>query len=201
MPASQLTDNTRFRRGGRPTNAAMGRTREHLTHAEAEALIAAAGKTGRNRLRDRTLCLMLYRHGLRISEAVQLQWSQIDMANASMHVKRLKNGQSAGHPLQKDTLEALKALRPGTEVAKYVFTTERGTPLDRINAGRIVRRAGKVAGLPFRAHPHMLRHATGYYLANEGHDLRLIQDFLGHRNIQHTVLYTRLAPGRFDGLW
>ena len=188
-------------RGGRPTNTAMGRTREHLTHDEAEKLIEAAGKTGRNRLRDKTLCLLLYRHGLRISEAANLRWSQVDFTDRTLHVCRLKNGNSAGHPLQHDTCNALAQLREKNLKADFVLLSERGTQLDRINAGRIIRRAGEKAGLPLRVHPHMLRHSTGYYLANNGHGLRVIQDYLGHRNVQHTVLYTRLAPERFKSLW
>lgn len=188
-------------RGGRPTNEAMGRTREHLTDHEAQELIRAAGRVGRNRLRDSTLCLLLYRHGLRVSEATSLQWSQVDFTNHSLHVRRLKNGNAAGHPLQSDTSKALRMLREQNPQADFVFISERGTQLDRINACRIVKRAGERSGIPFPIHPHMLRHATGYYLANKGHGLRVIQDYLGHRNVQHTVLYTRLAPERFKSLW
>lgn len=200
MP-QQRTEKPSKRRGGRPSNQAMGRVREHLTNDEAEALIKAAGKVGRNRLRDRALCLLLYRHGLRISEATDLRWGQLDLANKTLHVRRLKNGNPSGHPLQEDTIEALLELKEGNPEQEFVLITERGTPLDRMNAGRIVKRAGQRAGLPFPVHPHMLRHATGYYLANTGQELRVIQDYLGHRNVQHTVLYTRLAPERFRELW
>jgi type 1 fimbriae regulatory protein FimB/type 1 fimbriae regulatory protein FimE len=179
----------------------VGRRREHLTPQEAERLIAAAGELGRNRLRDQTLCLMLYRHGLRASEAVELTWDQVDLEQAVLHVVRLKNGNPAGHPLAEDERELLEALRGQGPVGTTVFLSERGTALDRINLGRIVRRAGKTAGISFPVHPHMLRHATGYYLANRGQPLRVIQDYLGHRSVQHTVHYTRLAPERFAGLW
>jgi integrase len=188
-------------RGGRPTDQQMGRNRKHLTHSEALRLINAVGEVGRNRLRDRSICVLLYRHGLRVSEACALQWNQVDFDGRTLHVSRLKNGNSSGHPLQPDTLKLLRELRKANPESDHVFLTERGTPLDRCNAGRIIRRAGKAAGLSIPVHPHMLRHATGYYLANQGHDVRLIQDYLGHRNIQHTVLYTRLAPERFSGLW
>lgn len=198
---AQATDSKRENRGGRPTNAALGRTREYLTRDEAERLIQAAGKAGRNRLRDRTLCQLLYRHGLRASEACDLMWSQVDLTQRTLHVRRLKNGNPAGHPLQADTVRLLTRLRDQQPESDYVLVTERGTPLDRFNVGRIVRRAGAHAGLSIKAHPHMLRHATGYHLANEGQDLRVIQDYLGHRSIQHTVLYTRLAPERFRRLW
>ena len=108
MATTNGTKKTAKRRGGRPTNRAMGRTREHLTHDEAQKLIGAAGETGRNRLRDRTLCLLLYRHGLRVSEATNLRWSQVDFTNCTLHVCRLKNGNPAGHPLQQDTCDAFR---------------------------------------------------------------------------------------------
>ena len=198
---TKATEKPARKRGGRPTNAAMGRTREHLTHEEAEKLIKAAGEVGRNRLRDRTLCLLLYRHGLRVSEATDLRWSQVDLNNRTLHVCRLKNGNPSGHPLQHDTCQALMQLRDLNPESDYVLTSERGTRLDRVNAGRIVKRAGEKSKIPLRVHPHMLRHATGHFLANNGHGLRLIQDYLGHRSVQHTVHYTRLAPDRFSHLW
>ena len=66
---------------------------------------------------------------------------------------------------------------------------------------KLMARAGEQAKLPFPVHPHMLRHACGYQLANEGHDTRALQHYLGHKNIQHTVRYTELAPDRFKNFW
>ena len=66
---------------------------------------------------------------------------------------------------------------------------------------KLLARAGVLAGLPFPVHPHMLRHACGYKLANEGHDTRSLQHYLGHRNIQHTVRYAELATDRFKAFW
>ena len=83
----------------------------------------------------------------------------------------------------------------------YIFTTERKTPVTDEGVRQIVKRAGELAGFDFPVHPHMMRHACGYYLASKGYDTRLIQDYLGHRNINHTVIYTELAPGRFNRLW
>jgi type 1 fimbriae regulatory protein FimB/type 1 fimbriae regulatory protein FimE len=79
--------------------------------------------------------------------------------------------------------------------------SERGGPLTENAVGKLVARAGEAAGLELEVHPHMLRHACGYYLANKGTDTRAIQAYLGHRNIQHTVRYTELAADRFNGLW
>jgi type 1 fimbriae regulatory protein FimB/type 1 fimbriae regulatory protein FimE len=74
-------------------------------------------------------------------------------------------------------------------------------PLSPRAIREIVARSGKLAGLPFVPRPHQLRHACGYYLASHGHDTRAIQDYLGHRNIQHTVRYTAMAPHRFEHFW
>jgi type 1 fimbriae regulatory protein FimB/type 1 fimbriae regulatory protein FimE len=65
----------------------------------------------------------------------------------------------------------------------------------------MVERGARAAGLPFKARPHMLRHACGFTLANKGHDTRALQAYLGHKNIQHTVRYTELAPTRFKNVW
>ena len=145
------------------------------------------------------MLLLAYRHGLRVSELVSLQWSQVDLKGALLHVYRRKNGVPSTHPLQGVTLRALRRLRESS--AAYVFMSERGAPLTPDAVRKIVQRAGKLAGLPFPAHPHMLRHACGYKLANAGHDTRAIQHYLGHKNIQHTVRYTQLSPQRFRDFW
>ena len=83
----------------------------------------------------------------------------------------------------------------------FVFTSERGAPFTTAGFARMLERAGTVAKLAFKAHPHMLRHACGYALSNRGHDMRALQAYLGHRNIQHTVRYTELSPARFKDFW
>jgi type 1 fimbriae regulatory protein FimB/type 1 fimbriae regulatory protein FimE len=177
------------------------RTREHLTPGEVERLISAAGKVGRYGHRDATLLLLAYRHGLRVSELVELLWSQIELKAGLLHVTRRKNGLPSTHPLRGRELRALKRLRTADPQAAYVFLTERGGPLTTSNVRKLTARAGRLAQLPFPVHPHMLRHATGFYLANAGHDTRAVQQYLGHRNIQHTVRYTELAPNRFKDFW
>jgi type 1 fimbriae regulatory protein FimB/type 1 fimbriae regulatory protein FimE len=176
------------------------RTREHLTPAEVEALIKAA-KGNRWGDRDATMVLMAYRHGLRASELVDLEWSQIDFDHAVVHVRRAKKGTPATHPLQGDTLRALRKLRREAPNAQFVFLSERGTPFSPAGFAKMVERAGREAGFQFKAHPHMLRHACGYKLANDGQDTRSLQAYLGHKNIQHTVRYTALSAGRFRGFW
>jgi site-specific recombinase XerD len=184
----------------RQRNAAL-RTREYLTTHEVEQLRKTARQIGRHGHRDDTLILMLFRHGLRVSEAIQLKWEQVDFKQTHLHVKRMKNGKPATHPLQGITLRALRKLQREYTDSPYLFISERGAPLTARTAHHIVTRAGKLAALPFPVHPHMLRHGTGFYLANKGCDTRVIQHYLGHANIKNTVIYTELSPQRFKDLW
>ena len=180
----------------RPPNADL-RTREHLTEAEVERLMAAARKNRWGR-RDATMFLVAYRHGFRPAELVDLRWDQIEFASAALHVRRVKRGTPCTHPLLGDELRALRRLQREQEPkSPFVFTSERGAPFTTAGFARMVERAGVEAKLGFKAHPHMLRHACGYALANKGHDTRALQAYLGHRNIQHTVRYTELSPARF----
>jgi len=185
---------------GRPKNLDV-RSREHLLPDEVEALMKAAGNVGRHRLRDRTLILVGYRHRLRVSELVGLKWDQIDLKRAQMHVNRLKNGSAATHPIEGDELRLMRRLQREYPDTPFLFTTERGGPLTRSTVSKLISRAGQAAGLSFPVHPHMLRHGTGYYLANRGIPTRTIQAYLGHKSIQHTVRYTELSPKQFKDLW
>jgi site-specific recombinase XerD len=118
-----------------------------------------------------------------------------------LHVRRRKNGLPSTHPLRGPELRALhKVLRDDPDAA-YVFVSERRAPMTAATFRKLVARAGEVAGLGMPIHPHMLRHSTGFKLANDGQDTRAIQLYLGHRNIQHTVLYTQLATDRFNDFW
>jgi integrase len=178
------------------------RSREHLLEQEVEQMIAAIKRAGgRYAHRDATLILLLYRHGLRTAEAATLKWEQIDFATATLHVVRVKNGSPATHPLQGDSLRALRKLKRDHPAMPFVFTSSRKAPLAPDTIRGIVERAGDLAGLPFPVHAHMLRHGCGYYLAAHKTDTRTIQAYLGHKNIQHTVRYTALAPEQFKGLW
>ena len=185
----------------RPRNSDV-RTREHLTPEEVEKLVGAAGRLGRHGGRDAALILIAYRHGLRVGELVALRWDQVDLRAGLLHVSRLKGGVPSTHPLRGPELRALRRLRRDYPASTaYVFTTERGGPLTESGVRKIVARAGAAAALPFPVHPHMLRHATGYKLANDGQDTRAIQHYLGHRNIVHTTRYTNLASDRFKMFW
>jgi type 1 fimbriae regulatory protein FimB/type 1 fimbriae regulatory protein FimE len=143
----------------------------------------------------------MYRHALRVGEVVSLRRDQVDLEQGLLHVSRLKNGTPSVHPLRGPELRALRKLYRESPDSPYVFSTERRGPMTAATVRKIVARAGALAGLGFPVHPHMLRHATGYYLASKGHDTRAIQAYMGHRNIQHTCRYTELSPERFNGFW
>ena len=177
------------------------RTREHLTQKEVDAIIAAARKLGRHSHRDATLILLAYRHALRVGELVALRWEQIDLSQGFLHVVRTKNGTPSTHPLRGPEIRALRRLQREYADTSYVFVSERKGPLTTSSVRKIIARSGQKAGISFPVHPHMLRHACGFKLANDGHDTRAIQHYLGHRNIQHTVKYTNLAANRFDSFW
>ena len=173
------------------------RTREHLTQAEVERLIQAA-KGNRHGHRDATMLLIAFRHGLRAAEVCDLRWDQVDFNQAVLHVRRVKNGTPSTHPLRGDEMRALRRLQRDA-ASPFVFVSERGAPFSTAGFARMVERAA--VGLDMKVHTHMLRHACGFALANAGHDTRALQAYLGHKNIQHTVRYTELAPTRFKDFW
>ena len=176
------------------------RQREHLTEREVEKLVDAA-KDNRWGHRDCTMVLLAFRHGLRASELVDLRWEQVDLENGILHVRRLKQGTPATHPLTGRELRALRRLQREAGGSPFVFVSERGTPFATRGFQAMVERAGKAAGFAMKIHPHMLRHACGYKLANDGVDTRTIQGYLGHKSIQHTVRYTELSQTRFKSLF
>ena len=177
------------------------RSREHLTPAEIDRLIAAARGLGRHGDRDAAMILLAYRHGLRVSELTGLRREQVDLRQGLLHVHRRKNGLPSTHPLRGPELRALrKVFREYPETA-YVFVSERRAPMTAATFRKLIARAGDAAGLGMPIHPHMLRHSTGFKLANDGQDTRAIQHYLGHRNIQYTTIYTQLAPNRFNDFW
>ena len=173
----------------------VSKGRRYLRPDQAHQLVTAAAKRGHHGFRDKVLLRLVYRHGLRAAEACGLRWSQIDLDNRTIHVARVKGSKDSLHTLDRDEVRDLRALRKDSD-SPYVFVTERGGPLSTATLVYIVREAGMEAGLDVDAHSHMLRHAAGYFLTNEGVDTRLIQEFLGHRDIRHTVRYTSLSPRR-----
>ncbi len=177
------------------------RRREYLTPTEVDKLLCAAKKQEHNPERNYCLLLLMYHHGLRVSEACQLKLNDIDLGEKVIHIKRLKNGKSAVQPIYPSEVKALRDWLKVRETmgahGDALFISERNQPMNRATVNVIVNKVAEAAGLSsLYVHPHQLRHACGYFLANEGRDTRSIQDHLGHRSIQHTVRYTELAPGR-----
>jgi type 1 fimbriae regulatory protein FimB/type 1 fimbriae regulatory protein FimE len=146
------------------------------------------------------MLLVCFRHGLRAAELCELQWSGIEFETGTLHIRRSKGGTATTHPLLGDEMRALRVLKREAR-SPFVFVSERNAPFTVSGLQKLVGRAGIAAQIPFKAHPHMLRHATGFVLANKGTDTRTLQAYLGHRSIQSTVRYTELAPGRFKNLW
>ena len=175
------------------------RPREHLTEREVQMLIEAA-KANRWGQRDSTMILIAFRHGLRASELCELQWSDVEFESGSLHLRRAKGGSACTHPLLGDELRPLRVLKREAK-SPFVFVSERGAPFSTSGWAKLIARAGVDAKMPFPVHPHMLRHACGFVLANRGTDTRTLQAYLGHRSLQSTVRYTELAPGRFKNLW
>ena len=203
MSQPQAAKNDKSLRGRRNRDV---RCREYLLEDEVEALIKAA-RSNRYGLRDSTIIMLGYRHGLRVGEIVRLRWAQIDFRDRQIHMQRLKHGINTVHPLHEKEIRALKQLQSEliaqgqSHRYPFVFASERGGAMTNRAVQFMIAKTGVKADLPFPVHPHMLRHSCGYYLANQGYDTRLIQDYLGHREIRHTVAYTVLASNRFENLW
>jgi len=175
--------------------------RKYLTDREIERLMTAARKSSRWGHRDATMILIGYRHGLRACELCDLQWHQVELDAGRLHVRRAKNGTPSVHPLRGEEIRALRALKRQQEASPFVFCSERGGPLTAKGWNTLFGRIGDRGDMPFHVHPHMLRHGCGFKLANDGHDTRALQHYLGHKNIQHTVRYSELAPDRFKDFW
>jgi len=171
--------------------------RDYLTPTEANRVIAAAARIGRQQVRDQVLLRLIYRHGLRATEARNVKWSHLTLDEGEgpkiFHIIRLKDGIDNTHTLDRDEVAGLRKLKATSE-SPFVFLSERGGPISPDMIARIVKRAAKAAGIGFHVHPHMLRHSAGHMLADAGHDTRRIQQFLGHRDIRNTVRYTALSP-------
>lgn len=184
----------------RPKNLDV-RSREHLTSEEVEKLRKGARSVGRHRVRDDLIIFLMFRHAFRVKEISNLKWDQVDFDEGAIYVNRNKGGCAATHPLSGSEMRALRKLKRIYTENPHVFISEYCSPLTTRSIHNIIARAGKMAGFSFSIHPHMLRHSTGYYLANKGEDTRAIQAYLGHVNIHSTVRYTALAPNRFKNFW
>lgn len=148
------------------------------------------------------MTLLAYRHGLRVSELTNLRRGDLDLLAGRLFVRRGKGSLSTTQPLQADEVRAVRAwlkVHPNPE-GGFLFVSERG-PFTRQAFNYLCEVIGKRSGLGVKVHPHMLRHSCGFALANRGMDTRLVQDWLGHKDLRHTSLYTRTAANRFEGVW
>jgi integrase len=170
--------------------------RSFLSAQEVSQILSAAKKS-RYPTRDRALVLLTFRHGLRASEAVSLQWSQIDLKTARIQVTRTKGSDDSVQPLEADEVRLLQSLKKNSPENAFVFVSERGFVMTADNFLKLMAKLGKEAGFPFKCHPHQLRHGAGYQLVNAGVSTRTIQAYLGHKNIKHTELYTKLSAAAF----
>jgi type 1 fimbriae regulatory protein FimB len=176
------------------------RAKDYLDPSEVERLLDAA-KEGRHGARDHALLLLMYRHGLRAAEAVGLKLDNVNLREARLWVKRVKNSLSTEQPIKGDELRAIKRyLATRDDKLPWLFVSERGGQMVPRALNHMIAAAGLRAGLG-HVHPHMLRHSCGFALANKGTDFRTIQDLLGHRDPKHTSRYTRTSARRFEGLW
>lgn len=179
--------------------------RKHLTEEEVERILHAAQQGGHPE-RDCCLIWMCFIHGCRVSEIIHWRLSDIDLTGKRIFIHRLKNGLSTIHPLyaiERNVLNTWLIQRQKYRNAgsEWVFLSRKGNRISRQQVYLLMRKYSALAGLNIEVHPHMLRHACGFALANKGMDTRLIQDYLGHRNIQHTVLYTATCSQRFHKAW
>ncbi|WP_410529535.1 tyrosine-type recombinase/integrase (plasmid) [Serratia sp. AXJ-M] len=183
----------------------MRNERKYLTASEIERILSVVSQAP-NAARNCCLIYMCYIHGFRVSEICRLTCQDIDMDEGVINVRRLKNGLSTVHPLEvreKDILARwlTERITWSDGDSPWVFLSQKGGPLSRQQFYVLLRKYGEKAGIGVHPHPHMLRHSCGYLLADLGTDTRLIQDYLGHRNIRHTVLYTASNAARFARIW
>lgn len=183
----------------------MKKQRKYLTSNEVDLIIDEAALS-KNSARDCCLIYICYVHGFRASELCDLTIQDIDIKGKIINVRRLKNGLTTIHPLTTREIKLIEAwlkerINWKGENNDWLFVSRKGKKLTRQQFHLLLRNHGIKAGLSITPHPHMLRHACGYRLADLGADTRLIQDYLGHRNIRHTVTYTASNPGRFIGVW
>ncbi|ENE3334789.1 tyrosine-type DNA invertase [Escherichia coli] len=179
--------------------------RKYLTQSEVELMLTEAKK---GQFSERNYCLLYlsFIHGFRVSEVCNLRLEDVCLRDKSLNIRRIKNGFCTIHPLLSDEINALKAWlcvrdQMGGAESEWLFVSRQGGPLSRQRVWQMIQNLGKKAGIKVNSHPHMLRHACGYALADRGVDTRLIQDYLGHRNIRHTVRYTASNAERFKNVW
>jgi site-specific recombinase XerD len=179
--------------------------RDYLRADELERLLRAAKKT-RNAERDYAICLLAFRHALRVTELCRLKLSDVNVELGEIFIRRCKGSVSGSHPIFNGEGQALRtwlAVRARMNVPGEIdtlFVSEQRKPLSRVSVWYLIKGLALAAGLE-GIHPHSLRHSTGYHLTNQGRDLRLIQSFMGHAAISSTIRYTAVDAQRFAKLF
>ncbi|EPA9819914.1 tyrosine-type recombinase/integrase [Escherichia coli] len=178
-------------------------SRRYLSENEVQLILNTAQQHSR---RNYCMVYLAFIHGLRASELLSLQLTDYDPLASTLSIRRLKGGLSTIHPLSTEECHIIsqwlqERLCSSSADSPWLFPSRNGTHITRQRFWQIIRAYGVMAGLTVRVHPHMLRHACGFALAERGNDTRLIQDYLGHKNIRHTVRYTATNPARFRQAW
>lgn len=174
------------------------RSRKYLTLDEVTRLIEVAKVRRRYGVRDHALLLMMFRHGLRATEAATMQWDMVMLSERRVVIHRLKHGTQGNHPLQDDEVATLAALREAYPNSPYLFPNERGDHITREAVAQIVRRCGALAELSIGVHAQMLRNSCASHLENQGLDTHLIYEWLGFYSTEYMARYSQINPGRFD---
>lgn len=172
--------------------------RKHFFKSEVDILIKLAKKS-RYGLRDSTMINTAYLHGLRSKELVDLEWDSVNFTDGTIYIKRAKGSKSGTHYLQGDELRALRKLQKLSK-SRFIFESERGNSMTTASFRMLLKRLGNKCDIAW-ASPHALRHGCGYELINKGVDVRTVQVWMGHSNIQNTTIYTELAPNATKGIW
>ena len=181
-------------------------SRKYLTPDEMALVLAWIKRNAFLPVRDYLMSLMAYRHGLRVSELLSLRWQDVNREDRAILITRLKNGKHNVQPLQEDELRGIVRLKNyyknnDIKCGPFMFVgTKTHLPLNRNHFNRICDSLNNGQVVPIKVTPHTFRHSCGYYLASKGYDTRLIQDYLGHRNISNTEIYTQLAAVRFKSI-
>lgn len=176
----------------------MGRRTEaikYLTHDELKRLLLVIkGK------RDKVIFLLAYRHGLRASEVGLLRVDDVDFGRLRIRLHRLKGSLSGEHPLRSDEARLLKAyLKSRKHDSPILFPSNRRLPISRRTLDALTKQYGKRAEVPEdKRHFHALKHSIATHLLDAGADVRFVQDWLGHANIQNTIIYASLVSSTRD---
>jgi type 1 fimbriae regulatory protein FimB/type 1 fimbriae regulatory protein FimE len=176
----------------KPNRATKAETIKFLTESEVKKLIGDISSK-----RDKAIFLLAYRHGLRASEVGLLQRNDFDEKQLRLNIHRLKGSLSGVHPLQADEVRILKSyLRTREDSLPYLFPSRKGAPISRSMLDVLIKGYGETAKLPDnKRHFHVLKHSIATHLLDTGADIRFVQDWLGHANIQNTVVYAQISAG------